>query len=110
MLSLKDVTEINKCFVEGRVVNPGALDYVVKTQSRSKNWLRTAALFTRAIIVDHVFEDGNKRTAGAVLMFIMEFNRIKYLPEEIPEIVVSILTKNLTDIREIERCIKHGIR
>lgn len=110
MLSEKDVIEINKGFHTGKVANGSSLAYAVKTQARSKNWLKTAAVFTRSILIDHAFEDGNKRTAAAAIMLIMELNNLEYKPEEIPRIIIRILKDNITNIREIEGCIKDGIR
>lgn len=110
MLSKKDIIGINKSFAEGRIVNESSLDYAVKTQQRSRNWLRAAAVFTRAILIDHVFEEGNKRTSAAVMMLLMELNGVQYRPEEIPKIIIKILKKNMTSITEIERCIKDAAR
>ncbi len=109
MLSLKDILEINKQFSEGRVVNKSSLEYVVKTQARSKNWLRTTAAFTRAILIDHPFEDGNKRTAANVIMLLLEMNNIEFNAEKVSSVVIDITKKNLTSLREIERHINHGI-
>ncbi len=109
MLSKKDLIEANKRFEGGVVVNDSSLDYAVKTQARSKNWLRAASVLTRAILVDHVFEDGNKRTAAAAIMALMELNKVPYDPEEVPRIIVRIVLKNLTHLRDIERCIKDNV-
>ncbi len=110
MISLKDVIEINKGFSTGNLMNKSSLEYAVKTNERSRNWLRTAAVLTRAILIDHVFEDGNKRTSAAVIMLLMDMNNIGFNPEEMPKIIVEILKKNITNIKEIERRIKDGIR
>jgi prophage maintenance system killer protein len=110
MLSEKDIVEINKDVSNGRIVNKSSLDFAVKTSARSKNWLRSAALFTRAILIDHVFEDGNKRTAAAAVMLIMDMNKIVFDPEIVSKAIVKILKKNITGVREIERCIKDAVR
>lgn len=109
MLSSKDIIEINKSFSTGKLINESSLDYAVKTNLRSKNWLRSAAIFTRSILIDHAFEDGNKRTAAAVIMLLMDINKIQFKPEEIPRLVVKILRKNITSIKEIERCVKDAV-
>ena len=80
MLSRKDIIEINREFSSGKLMNGGSLDYAIKENERSRNWLRTAAIFTRAILIDHAFEDGNKRTAAAVIMMIMDMNNIWFAP------------------------------
>ena len=110
MLSKKDIITANKLLDRGKVMNEGSLDFAVKTQERSKNWLRSAAILTRAILIDHVFEDGNKRTAATVIMALMELNHVLYDPEKIPTIITTILKKNETNIQTIERHIKHAIR
>jgi prophage maintenance system killer protein len=110
MLSRKDIIEINKDFSNGRIVNESNLDFAVKTSARSKNWLRSAAVFTRAILIDHVFEDGNKRTAAAVIMLLMEMNKIVFDPDIVSKVIVKLLKKNITSVREIERCIKDAVR
>ncbi len=109
MLSKKDIIEINKKFSNGRIVNENSIDYAVQTNASSKNWLRSAATISRAILTDYVFEDGNKRTATAVIMLLMDLNKIDYNREEIPRIVIKILRKKLVSINEIERSIKNGI-
>jgi len=108
MLSKKDLVELNKEFGNGVVVNGNSLDYAIQTNLCSKNWLRSAAIFTRAILIDHIFEDGNKRTTAAVIMALMELNKVDYDKEKIPHIITHILKKNMTKISEIERCIKDG--
>jgi len=110
MLSKKDIIELNKQFHTGHVINEGSLDYAVQTTARSRNWLRTAAVMSRIILVDHVFEDGNKRTAAAVIMLLMELSKLEYYPEKIPYVVVYISKKSFTNIKELERCIKNGLR
>ena len=109
MLSKKDVIDLNMQFSTGQIVNGGSLEFAVKTNARSKNWLRSAAILTRSILIDHVFEDGNKRTAAAAIMLLMDLNKIRFNPEKIPKIVVKILKNNITNVTEIERCIKDGI-
>ena len=110
MLSKKDIIEINKEFSTGRLMNEGSLEFAVKTNARSRNWLRTAAVLTRSILIDHVFEAGNKRTAAAVIMLLMDLNKVVVDQEEIPRIIVKLLKKDPTNIKDIERCIKDGIR
>lgn len=109
MLSKKDIVEINKSFSTGALTNEDSLDFAAKTNARSRNWLRSAAIFTRAILIDHAFEDGNKRTAAAVIMLMMDMNKVVYDPASVPSLIIRIMAKNMTSIREIERCIKDGI-
>lgn len=107
MLSKKDIIEINKTFENGTLVNESSLDYIVKTNARSKNWIRAAAIIVRGILIDHVFEDGNKRTAAAALIGIMELNKVPYDPQKVGDLIVTMLKKNTTNVKEIERMIKN---
>jgi prophage maintenance system killer protein len=109
MLTASDVIEINKVFDRGVTVNANSLEFAEEMAEDYKSWLTKAAIYSRAILIDHVFEEGNKRTAAAVIMALMEINNVQYNPEKIPHIIVSILKRNMTKIREIERCIKDGL-
>ena len=104
------MVELNRGFSNGMVLNAGSLDHAVKTQARSRNWLKTAAVFTRSILIDHVFEDGNKRTAAAIIMLLMEMSGIAYNPDAMPKVVLKITKKNTMSITQIERSIKNAIR
>lgn len=109
MLTSKDLIAINRQFHSGKLVNESSLDYAVELTARSKNWLRTAAYLVRAILIDHAFEDGNKRTAAAVIMFYLEANGLQYDAGKITKAVISILKKNTTNLSVIERVIKNAI-
>jgi len=60
-----------------------------KEMAWCRDWLVCSAIFARAILTGHVFEDGNKRTAAAVIMLLMEMNDVSYKPEAIPRIIVN---------------------
>lgn len=108
MLSKKDIIVINRQFSDGRIVNSSSLDFALDHISRSKNWLRSAAMLTRAILIDHVFEEGNKRTAAAVMATLMEMNNVEFDRHLLDKAVATILLKNITDIRKIERVINYA--
>lgn len=108
MLSRKDVIEANKQFHTGKVSNEGSLEFALSQIHQSRNWLKTAAVLSRAILVDHVFEDGNKRTAAAVIATIMELNHVSYHPEKIDEAVIAIAKKNARAISKIEKVVSNA--
>ncbi len=109
MLSAKDIAAINRLFDSGKIINEGSLDCAIQTTKRSRNWLKTGAVLVRAILIDHAFEDGNKRTAAAVLAALCDINGMHCNPDKINAGIIQILKKNITDIRSIERIIKNGI-
>ncbi|MBI4152452.1 Fic family protein [Candidatus Woesearchaeota archaeon] len=110
MLSKKDLIAINEKFSNGKIVNQSSMEFVLETTKKSKHWYKTMCLLTRAILIDHVFEDGNKRTAAAMIMAYLDMNDYTYNPDAIGKIVLLVARKNITDTNKIGRMIKHGIR
>jgi prophage maintenance system killer protein len=108
MLSKKDIIEINKAFHTGKVANMGSLDFALSQVYRSRNWLRTAAILSRAILVDHVFEDGNKRTTVGIVATLMEMHCVSFSQEGLDRAVVKIAKKNMINIQRIERVITNA--
>lgn len=108
LLSKKAIIDINKEFEDGKVINPGSLDYSINIARRTKNWLKALSHIARAILIDHVFEEGNKRTASAVIVTFFEMNSISYNKDKVQQLIVQILKKNITSLREIERLLKNA--
>ncbi len=108
MLSKKDIIGINKDHYTGKLSNESSLDFALSQVYRSKNWLKTTAILSRAILIDHVFEDGNKRTTAGVIATIMEMNNMDYNPEKIAQLVVRIAKENITSVKQIEKVIMHA--
>lgn len=108
MLNKKDVIEMNKAFHTGKFANESSLDFALTHVNRSKNWLKTAAVLARAILIDHVFEDGNKRTVAGVIMTLMHMNGLSFSAQKIDALIITITKNNLTSIRDIEKEILHG--
>jgi prophage maintenance system killer protein len=109
MLSKKDIIIINQQFSSGRVVNEGSLDYAIDTVRKSGNWLKTAAIICRAVLIDHVFEDGNKRTAAAAMLACAEISGVMLNMDKINKAIVLMMKNNTTEIKTIERMIKDAI-
>ena len=107
MLSKKDLIETNKIWYTGKISNQGSLEFAVSQVNRSKNWLRVAAVLTRAILIDHIFEDGNKRTASTVIAILMRMHGIEPSEAAIYKMVITIAKKNIKSITTIERLITH---
>ena len=110
MINKRDIIEINKQFNHGILVNEASLDFAFSNLEHTKDWLKQLAYITRAILIDHVFEEGNKRTTAALIMTILEYQKIAYNPKQVDEVVLIILKKNISDISKIRRLIKDAIR
>ena len=110
MINKQDVIEINKQFDKGNLVNEASLDFAFSNLQHTKDWIKQLAYLTRAILIDRVFEEGNKRTASAVIASALEIQKMAYDPHKIDEIIICILKKNTTNIDHIRRLIKSVIR
>ncbi|MAF35363.1 hypothetical protein CMO91_05985 [Candidatus Woesearchaeota archaeon] len=108
-ISVKDILSINQQFDRGSVVNKGSLEYALKQANQTKSWLKACALLVRAVLIDHVFEEGNKRTAAGIMVAFFEQQQLTYDPELVAKTITDILMKNITSITQIERRITHAI-
>ncbi len=110
MLTRKDILSINQQFSTGTIINESSLDFVLKQTYRSHHWYKTMCLLARTILLDHVFEDGNKRTAAAIIMTYLETNGQEYNPDAIARVVLQITKQNITSTNIIGRIIHHATK
>ena len=109
-ISMENIIRINKGF-GGILRNDASLDFALKIQENNKmgDYKKLAYLF-RAVLVDHPFSDGNKRTAAYLAFFFAnEYNK-KIDNELLSHHILSIATKNITQIRAIEERLKNAIK
>ena len=110
MIREEEIIEINKKLENGVVVNKSSLSFATSAAEDTKDWIKQTALLTRAILIDHVFEDGNKRTAAVIIGAMIELHGLAYDPFKVDKMVVEVIMKNITDIKKIRRRIKDAIR
>jgi prophage maintenance system killer protein len=91
------------------VVNAGSLAFALDQANTSGSWLRACAYLVRAVLIDHVFEEGNKRTAAGIIVGFFKDNNLSFHPEEVSRAITFILMKHITAITHIERVIKNAI-
>lgn len=106
---IEELVKINNRFGTGKIINKSSIEFAESALKRTKNWQEQAAYITRAIVVDHAFEDGNKRTAAAYLSGLLETLKLPYDPFKIDKIVL-MLAKGTKSIDKIRRMIKNAIR
>lgn len=108
-LSKEDIIRINKGF-GGYPRNESSLDFAIKQQESKKlgNYKKLAYLF-RSILVDHPFSDGNKRTAMFLALAFADENHKTVNRDLLLHHILSIASKNLTQIRAIEERLKNAI-
>lgn len=106
----ENILRINKGF-GGNLRSDSSLDFAIDKANNPKlGFYKKLAYLWRAILVDHPFSDGNKRTAVFFAYVLAEENK-KYVDRDLLVYqAISIARKNLTNIRQIERRIKNAIR
>lgn len=105
-----DLIRINNGF-GGNLRNEASLDFALEIQNNIRyGEYQKLAYFMRAILVDHMFTDGNKRTALYVaLAFSLENN--KYIDKELLlHHILSITKNNENNITNIIWRLKNAIK
>ena len=109
-LNKKDLIGINyQIGSNGKLHNEDSLDFTLSIVKRNKSWLYELSYIVRSLLVDHCFEDGNKRTAIIVIVTYFENNDLDYDKDKLIKIVWSIAKKNISDINKLMRMIKNAI-
>ena len=101
----KDVISINQKFDEGIIVNRGSLDFALSSIRKSQDWQEQIAYLLRALLVDHIFKDGNKRTATDLLATALEREDFYFDNDGILKLTIKIAKDNVSDIKEIKKLI-----
>lgn len=109
-ISKEDLLRINYGF-GGNLRSDSSIDYAIQMQDNNKLGIyKKLAYLWRAILVDHPFSDGNKRTASFFALKFAEENDKQVDRDLLLHQALSIASKNITDIRQIEWRLKTCIR
>lgn len=111
MWTKDEIVELNKSVGgSGKLINEGSLDFAVSAQERSKDWLLQLAHVARALLVDHAFEDYNKRAAVAAMLATFEEMKLAYDPYAVDNLVTRIAKKNVRNVKTIRSMIRDVVR
>ncbi len=102
-ITYKDVVNINQLYDAGIVINQGSLDFALTSIKKDHDWLEQLAYLLRALLTDHVFRDGNKRTATTLLLLHLERQGFMMHEQDIVTFVIALAKDVVTDIKEIKR-------
>ncbi len=106
----EDLIRINQGF-GGNLRNDSSLDYAIDMQNNNRlGDYKKLAYLLRAILVDHPFSDGNKRTAMFLCLNFAEENKKQVDRDLLLEQIISIAKNNISEIRNIEWRIKNCVR
>ena len=109
-ISKENIVRIAKGF-SGSLRNSASLDFALDKQKDKKlGEYKKLAYLLRAILVDHPFSDGNKKTAMFVTFAFAEEHSKEVDDELLKHHILSIASKNLTEIRAIEERMKNAIK
>jgi len=110
LISKEDLLRINKGF-GGNLRSGSSIDFAFeRIKDRKLGPYKKLAYLMRAILVDHPFSDGNKRTATFIcLAFANKYNK-KLDRELLLHHIVSVAKKNINEIRNIEWRLKNAIK
>ena len=108
-LTKKDIIAINQKFATGHFENESSLDFALEHSRHSIAWTKQLAYLIRAILTDHVFVDGNKRAAYALLLNYVDLNGWKIKEEQAINLIKSSVLKKEKSITNIQRRIENVI-
>ena len=109
-ISKENLLRINQGF-GGNIRSGSSIDYAIDMQKEKRiGEYKKLAYLLRAVLVDHPFSDGNKRTAMFIALAFAEENKKQVDRELLLHHIVSIAKQNLTDIRNIEWRLKNAVR
>jgi len=108
-LTKKDIMAINQQFGECYFENESSLDYALDYLKQNIAWTKQLAYLIRAVLVDHVFGDGNKRTSCFILLFYINANGYDIEDKKALSMVKRIVLKNTTSINKIRMMIEDAI-
>jgi len=106
----EDVIRIAKGF-GGNLRNSSSLDFALAKQEEKKlGEYKKLAYLLRAILVDHPFSDGNKKTGMFIALAFAEEHKKQVDEELLKHHILSIASKNITQIRAIEERMKNALK
>lgn len=109
-INKKDLIRINQeVGHSGNFNNDGSLDFALSIIKHKKSWLLELSYLIRSLLVDHAFEDGNKRTAITLAGTYIHDKNLEFDVDKLATILWNISKKNITDINKIMRLIKSTI-
>ena len=109
-LNKKDLIGINQQVgSNGKLHNEDSIDFALSIAKQNKSWLYELSYIVRSILVDHCFEDGNKRTAIITIITCFDNNDLNYDKDKLTKTVWNISKKNITDINKLMRMVKNAI-
>ena len=109
-ISKEDLLRINGGF-GGNLIDGSSIDFAIDMQQNKRlGDYKKLSYLLRAILVDHPFLDGNKRTATFLVLDFAEQNDKQVDREALIQQIISIAKQNIVNIRNIEQRLRSCVR
>ncbi len=110
MFTEEEIVMLNKKFHNGGIRNKNSLEIAISSAEKNSNRLEQLAYLLKAMLVECVFEDGNKRTAA--LLIILYYNELElgFDPEKVTKTIIKLAKNKVTDINDIKKEVGNVIR
>lgn len=105
----KDIIAFNQNFDAGEFENQSSLDFALSYAKSSTSWSKSLAYLVRAILLDHVFQEGNKRTAALLMIAVFDRKKLNHKPNDVNELIKKIVIKNISSIKKIKQMIENVV-
>tara|TARA_Y100000310_G_C20330977_1_gene645243 strand:- start:13 stop:369 length:357 start_codon:yes stop_codon:yes gene_type:complete len=110
-LNKKDIIALNQQIGEkGEFNNESSLDFALGIAKTKRNWLYELSYVVKSLLVDHVFRDGNKRTAFLVVSYYADEQKRNIDQENLLTTVRKIAKNNITNPTIIMRLVNNVIK
>ncbi len=110
VLTQKDIIALNQQFEDGAIVNEASLEFALSYARKTESWTKALAYLARAILLDHVFEEGNKRTAALLIKAYSEYEGHKTYDDRLIKLIKKIIIEKVSSINTIEELIKDALK
>ncbi|MBU0615699.1 MAG: Fic family protein [Nanoarchaeota archaeon] len=110
ILTKKDIIALNQECENGNIHNEASLDYALSYAKQTDYWIKILALLVRAINIDHVFEDGNKRTAALLIMAYAKYEGYDTYDDRVIRLIANMAANKIIGLKNIEEKIKDVIK
>ncbi len=104
-ITTEELVEVNRKF-GGEIRSDSSLRFAEAHSANFKSSYRKAAIWIRAILVDHPFTDANKRTALYAIERILGVRN----QEKIVKLITRIAAKNITNIEKLVEMLENANR
>ena len=92
ILSKKDIIALNAEFEEHPSFNnEHSLDFALSYAKKTENWIKALAYLIRAINLDHVFHEGNKRTAALLIATYAKYEGHEIYKDRVVKLIKNII-------------------